>query len=55
MAYRVDDVDSAIAGHELLLGPFEVGGGFCRVAFVLIDGVVVEFMQYANPDEEGWF
>ena len=55
VAYRVDDIDSAIAGHELLLGPFEVGGGFCRVAFVLIGGAVVEFMQYANPDEEGWF
>jgi hypothetical protein len=55
VAYRVDDVHSAIAGHELLLGPFEVGGGFCHVAFVLIGGAVVEFMQYANPDEEGWF
>jgi hypothetical protein len=39
----------------VLLAPFAVGGGFCRVAFVLIDGVVVEFMQYSNPDEEGWF
>ncbi|MDP9257914.1 MAG: VOC family protein [Actinomycetota bacterium] len=55
IAYRVDDVDAAIAGHEVLRAPFEVGGGFCRVTFVLIDGVVVEFMQYANPDEEGWF
>ena len=55
VAYRVDDVDAALAGHEVLLAPFEVGGGFCRVAFVLIDGVVVEFMQYSNPDEEGWF
>jgi len=26
-----------------------------RAVFVLIDGAVVEFMQYANPDEEGWF
>jgi hypothetical protein len=55
VAYRVDDVASAIAGHELLLGPFEVGGGFCKVAFVLIGGAVVEYMQYANPEEEGWF
>ena len=55
VAYRVDDMQAAIAGHELLLGPFEVGGGFCHVAFVLIGGAVVEFMQYANPDEEGWF
>ena len=55
IAYRVDDVEAAIARHEVLLAPFEVGGGFCRVTFVLIGGVVVEFMQYANPDEEGWF
>jgi hypothetical protein len=55
VAYRVQDVDAAIAGHEVLLPPFEVGGGFCRVAFVMVDGVVIEFMQYANPDEEGWF
>ena len=55
VAYRVDDVHEAIAGHELLLGPFDVGDGFVQVAFVLIDGAVVEFMQYANPDEEGWF
>ena len=33
--------------------PFEVGGGFCQVAFVRIDDAVVEFMQYGNPDEEG--
>ncbi len=55
VAYRVDDLSAAIAGHELLLGPFTVGGGFCEVAFVHIDGAVIEFMQYANPDEEGWF
>ena len=55
VAYRVADVHSAIEGHELLLGPFAVGDGFCQVAFVRIGGAVVEFMQYANPDEEGWF
>ncbi len=55
VAYRVDDIDAAVDSHEILLPPFAVGGGFCRVAFVLIDGVVVEFMQYRNPDEEGWF
>ena len=55
VAYRVDDVHDAIAGHELLLGPFEVGGGFCQVAFVRIGDAVVEFMQYRDPGEEGWF
>jgi hypothetical protein len=55
VAYRVADVDRAIEGHEVLLAPFEVGGGFSRVAFVVVDGAIVEFMQYANPNEDGWF
>lgn len=55
VAFRVLDVEAAIAGHELLLGPFDVGEGFVRVAFVRIDGAVVEFMQYRDPNEEGWF
>ena len=55
VAYRVPDVEAAVVGHEVLLEPFDVGDGFVRVAFVLVDGAVAEFMQYANPDEEGWF
>jgi hypothetical protein len=55
VAYRVGDVDRAVAGHTILLEPFDVGDGFLRVAFVDVDGAVVEFMQYANPSEEGWF
>lgn len=55
VAYRVVDVEAAIEGMELLAEPFEVGGGFARVAFVRTNDAVVEFMQYANPNEEGWF
>jgi hypothetical protein len=55
VAYRVPDVHAAVSGREVLLEPFDVGDGFATVAFVLIDGMVVEFMQYRNPDEEGWF
>ena len=55
VAYRVADVAGATAGQHVLLEPFEVGGGFVRVAFVLADGAVVEFMQYADPGSEGWF
>jgi len=55
VAYRVEDVHAAIAGHSVLAEPFEVGDGFATVAFVEVAGAVVEFMQYANPDEEGWF
>ena len=55
VAYRVDDVHRAVEGHRVLAEPFDVGNGFLTVAFVDVGGAVVEFMQYANPDEEGWF
>jgi hypothetical protein len=55
IAYRVDDVTKALEGHTVLAEPFDVGDGFLTVAFVQADGALVEFMQYANPGEEGWF
>ena len=58
VAYRVDDVEEALEGHKVLLEPFDPtgrGDDFLRVAFVEVDGVIVEFMQYGNPDETGWF
>ena len=56
VAYRVRDVHAAIEGNEVLAEPFDPSQiGFVTVAFVLADGGVVELMQYANPDEEGWF
>jgi hypothetical protein len=55
VAYRVDDVHEAVKGHEVLAEPFDVGDGFLTVAFVAADGALVEFMQYANPGEDGWF
>lgn len=55
VAYRVPDVQAAVEGHHVLLPPFDVGNGFMTVAFVIVGGAVVEFMQYANPGETGWF
>jgi len=55
VAYRVSDVHAAVEGRTVLAEPFDVGDGFATVAFVEIDGAVVEFMQYSNPEEEGWF
>lgn len=55
VAFRTDDIDAAIAGQEVLLEPFVIGDGFARAAFVRIDGANIEYMQYANPNEEGWF
>ena len=40
----------------MLAEPFEPGPpGFLTVAFVDVGGAIVEFMQYGDPDEEGWF
>jgi hypothetical protein len=52
IAYRVDDLARAIAGRELIFGPFEPGD-FGQVAFVLEDGAVIEYLQYTNL--ETWF
>lgn len=58
VAYRVEDLDAAIEGEAVLAEPFDPtgrGDGFLRVAFVEVDGAVVELMEYADPDEAGWF
>jgi hypothetical protein len=42
----------------VLAEPFDPtgrGDDFLRVAFVAVDGAVIELMQYGDPDEEGWF
>jgi hypothetical protein len=52
IAYRVDDLHAALCGEELVYGPFDPGG-FGQVAFVLKDGVIVEYMQY--DDLSHWF
>ena len=56
VAYRVADVDSARkATPSSPSRSTSATDPLLTVAFVDIDGAVVEFMQYANPDEEGWF
>lgn len=58
VAYRVDDLSVALEGQTVLAEPFDPtgrGDDFLRVAFVEVDGAVVELMQYANPEEAGWF
>jgi hypothetical protein len=57
IAYRVADIHAALEGHTVLAEPFHPAPDpdFLTVAFAHVDGAVVEFMQYANPDEEGWF
>ncbi len=52
VAYRVDSMKEALAGEVLILGPFDPGG-FGQVAFILKDGVVIEYMEYTDLDH--WF
>jgi hypothetical protein len=52
VAYRVDSLQDALRGEKVILGPFDPGG-FGQVAFVLKDGVVVEYMEYT--DLSHWF
>jgi hypothetical protein len=60
IAYRVDDLPAALKGEELVFGPFDPGG-FGEVAFVLKNGVIVEYMHYydlshwfGQPNPPGW-
>ena len=55
VAYRVVNLEAAIGDDEVLLAPFTVGDGFARVAFVRVDGALIEYMEYADPNERGWF
>jgi hypothetical protein len=57
VAYRVDDIAAAVQGHVVLLEPFHPAPdpNFVTVAFVQVGSAIVEFMQYGDPDEEGWF
>jgi len=52
IAYRVDNLNEAIAGEEVILGPFEPGD-FATVAFIHKDGAVLEYLEY--KDLEFWF
>jgi catechol 2,3-dioxygenase-like lactoylglutathione lyase family enzyme len=54
LAYRVPDLAEALRGRNLIVPPLDLGGGFATIAFVDVDGMIVELMQYTDPDEEGW-
>lgn len=53
VAFKVEDLDTAIAGWDVLLGPYEPIPGF-RVAMIQDGGCPVEFIETAIPDEELW-
>jgi hypothetical protein len=54
VAFRVRDLAEAIADHAVVLEPTVIGDGFAKIAYIEADGALIEFMEYADPDEEGW-
>jgi hypothetical protein len=52
VAYRVDDLERAIQGAELVYGPFEPAD-FGRVVFIHEHGAIVEYLEYT--DLTTWF
>ncbi len=52
-AFKVSDLDRAISGCTLLLGPYEPVSGF-RVAIIEDGGIPVELVQTELTDEELW-
>jgi hypothetical protein len=52
IAYRVDDLQQAIEGEQVVYGPFKPAD-FGRVVFVHKNGVIVEYLEYT--DLTTWF
>ena len=54
LAFRVDNLQDAIAGEKVVLGPFEALPGL-TVVFVEKDGAVFEFMEFSPQFKAaGW-
>ncbi|MEJ2719610.1 MAG: hypothetical protein P8181_00535 [bacterium] len=45
VAFEVDDLEAALAGHEILIEPNSPSEGV-TVAFVVCDGAPVEFLEF---------
>ena len=44
IAFQVDDLDAAMAGHEVIVPPFSPSPG-TRCAFIVHEGLAIEFME----------
>ncbi len=51
VAYRVDDMDAAIEGKEIMIEPFSPLPGL-TVAFIKEDEAVIEFMKFKDGATE---
>ncbi len=53
VAFVVDDLDTALAGREVLVEPNRPTEGV-KVAFIVDHGAPVEFLQFDRPEAEIW-
>jgi hypothetical protein len=53
VAYKVSDLSAAIAGHTVVLGPYDPIDN-CRVAVIDHGGMPVELIETTLSDEEIW-
>jgi hypothetical protein len=54
VAYRVKNLVEALRGQDVIVPPLDLGNGWATIAFIDVDGIVVELMQYEDHDEKGW-
>jgi hypothetical protein len=52
-AFNVSNLDAAVAGHKLLLEPYEPIEGY-RVAMIEDGGIPIELIQTQLSDDEIW-
>jgi hypothetical protein len=53
VAFVVDDIQSAIAGKQILIEPNSPTEGV-MVAFIVDNGAPIEFLQFDRPEAEIW-
>lgn len=53
IAYKVSNIDQAIAGEEVILEPYEPFTGF-KVAMIVKGGVPIEFIETTLSEDEIW-
>jgi hypothetical protein len=51
LAFEVDDIETAVAGKEVLLAPTELYPG-ARVAMIVSDGAPVELLEFRSVSDE---
>ncbi|KTD51330.1 VOC family protein [Legionella quateirensis] len=54
IAFKVDDLEQAIKGKEVILEPYEPFSGF-KVAMIAEQGAPIEFIETTLSEEEIWY